>query len=145
MGQPVPDERYGDIILQALSAEYERVRSVSYERRDFHLADVQGMMSALYINCLFHPNNSPSVVEVGVAMHLTAGGDSPINFHYCGNPGHRQKTCVTWIAAQRKGRNPHAPRSTPFRRWKGRKRGESKPMWCSFHKSSTPSDETCRT
>ncbi|CAN0465229.1 unnamed protein product [Ascophyllum nodosum] len=78
-------------------------------------------------------------------MHLTGGGDSPINCHYCGNPGHRQKTCVAWIATQRKGRNQHATRSTPFRRWKGRKRGESKPTWCSFHKSSIHSDETCRT
>ena len=145
MGQPVPDERYEDIILQALPGEYERVRTASYERRDFHLADIRGTMSALYIDCLSRPNNSPSVVGCGVAMHLTGGGNSPINCHYCGNPGHRQKTCVAWIAAQRKGRNPHATRSTPFRRWKGRKKGESKPMWCSFHKSSTHSDETCRT
>ena len=145
MGEPVPDEQYEDIILQALPAEYERVRTTSYERRDFHLADIRGMMSALFIDCLSSPNNSPSVVGYGVAMHLTGGGDNPINCHLCGNPGHRQKTCLAWIAAQRKGRNPHATRSTPFRRWKGRKRGESKPMWCSFHKSSTHSDETCRT
>ena len=145
MGQPVPDERYEDIILQALSAEYERVRTASYKMRDLHLADIRGMMSALYIDCLSPPNNSPSVVGRGVAMYLTGGGNSPINCHYCGNPGHRQNTCVACIAAQREGRNPHATRSTPFRRWKGRERGESKPMWCSFHKSSTHSDETCRT
>ena len=145
MGQPVPDERYEDIILQALPAEYERVRTASYERRDFPLADIRGMMSALYIDCLSRPNNSPLVVGCGVAMHLTGGGNSPINCHYGGNPGHRQKTCVACIAAQRKGRNPHATRSTPFRRRKGRKRGESKPMWCSFHKCSTHSDGTCRT
>ena len=99
IGQPVPDERYGDTIIQALPAEYERVRTVSYERRDFHLADIRGMMSALYIDCLSSPNNSPSVVGCGVAMHLTAGGESPINCHCWGNPGHRQKTCVVWIAA----------------------------------------------
>ena len=40
MGQPVPDERYEDIILQALPAEYERVRTASYERQNFHLADI---------------------------------------------------------------------------------------------------------
>ena len=34
MGQPVPDERYEDIILQAIPAEYERVRTASYERPD---------------------------------------------------------------------------------------------------------------
>ena len=26
-----------------------------------------------------------------------------------------------------------------------KERGDSKPMWCSFHKSATHSDETCRT
>ena len=30
MGQPVPDERYEDTILQALPVEYERVRTASY-------------------------------------------------------------------------------------------------------------------
>ena len=33
MNQPVPDERYEEIVLQALPAEYERVRTDSYERR----------------------------------------------------------------------------------------------------------------
>ena len=116
MGQPVPDERYEDIILQALPAECERVRTASYERRDFHLAKIRRMMGALYIDCLFRTNKSSSVVGCGVAMHLTGGDDSLINCHYCGNPGHRQKTCVAWIAAQREGRNQHATGSTPFRR-----------------------------
>ena len=49
MGQSVPDERYEDIILQAIPAEYERVRTASYERRDFHLADIRRMVSALYM------------------------------------------------------------------------------------------------
>ena len=145
MGQPVPDERYEDIILQAFPAEYERVRTASYERRDFPLADIRRMMSALYVDCLSRLNNSPSVMGRGVAMHLTGGGDRPINCHYCGNPGHRQKNCVACTAAQRKERNQHATHSKPFRRWRGRKRGENQPMWCSFHNSSTHSDETCRT
>ena len=116
MGQSVPDERYEDIILQALPAEYERVRTANYESRDFHLADIRGMMGALYIDCLSRPKKSPSVVGCRVAMHLNGGGDSPINCHYCGNPEHRQKTCVAWITAQSKGRNPHATRSTQIRR-----------------------------
>ena len=66
MGQPVPDERYEDIILQALPAEYERVRTASYERRDFHLADIRRMMSALYIDCLSRPNNSSWSRVVGL-------------------------------------------------------------------------------
>ena len=84
MGQPVPDERYEDIILQALPAEYEKVRTASYERRDFHLADIRRMMSALYIDCLSRPNNSLLVAGRGVAMQATGGDNSIIKCHYCG-------------------------------------------------------------
>ena len=86
MGQSVPDEWYGDIILQALPAEYERVRTASYERRDFHLADIWRMMSALYIDCLSRANSSPLVAGRGVAMQTAGGDDSAIKCHYCGNP-----------------------------------------------------------
>ena len=100
MGQPVRDERFEDIILQALPAEYERVRTASYKRRDFHLEDIRRMMSALYIDCLSRPNNSPLVAGREVAMQAIGGDDSAIKCHYCDNPGHRQKSCVAWIAAR---------------------------------------------
>ena len=45
MDQPVSDARYEEIILQTLPAEYERVSTASYERRDFHLADIRRGMS----------------------------------------------------------------------------------------------------
>ena len=77
MGQPVADERYEDIILQAIPAEYERVRTASYERRDFHLADIRRMMSALYIDCLSRPNNSPLVAGRGVAIQATGETTAP--------------------------------------------------------------------
>ena len=82
MGQPVPNERYEDIILQALPAEYERVRAASYERRDIRLADIRCMMSALYIDCLSRPNNSLLVAGRGVAMQATGGDNSIIKCHY---------------------------------------------------------------
>ena len=133
MGQPVPDERYEDTILQALPAEYERVCTASYERRDFHLADIRRMMSALYIDCLSRPNNSVLVAGRGVAMQATGGDNSIIKCHYCGNPGHRQKNCVAWIAAQCKDGNQQTTRSTPLGRWKRKAGGGRKSMWCSFH------------
>ena len=105
MGQPVPDERYEDIILQALPAEYERVRTAIYKRRDFHLSDIRRMMSALCIDCLSRPNNSPLITGRGVAMQATGGDDSSIKCHHCGNPVHLQKNCVAWIAAQCKNGN----------------------------------------
>ena len=145
MGQPVPDERHEDIILQALPAEYEKVCTASYERRDFHLADIRRMMSALHIDCPFRPNNSPLVAGRGVAMQATEGDDSAIKCHYCGNSGHRQKHCVAWIVAHSRNGNQQTTRSTPLGRWKKKAGGDGKPMWCSFHKSTTHSDETCRT
>ena len=129
MGQPVPDERHEDITLQVLPAEYERVGTASYERRDFHLADIRRMMSALYIDCLSRPNNSPLVAGRGAAMQVTGRDDSAIKCHYCGNPGHRQKNCVTCITAQCKGGNQHTTRSTPLGRWKKRAGRDGKPVW----------------
>ena len=143
-GQPVPDERYEDIILQALPAEYGRVRTASYERRDFHLADIRRMFSAPYIDCLSRPNNSLLVAGRAVAMQATGGDNSTIKCHYCGNPGHHQKNCVAWIAAQYKDGNQQTTRSTPLGRWKRKAGEDDKSMWCSFHKSTTHSDETCR-
>ena len=102
------------------------------------------MMSALYIDYLSRPNNSPLVAGRGVAMQATGGDDSTIKCHYCGNPGHRQKICVAWIASQCKGGNQQTTRSTPLGRWRRKVGGDGKPMWCSFHKSTTHSDETCR-
>ena len=143
MGQPVPEQRYG-IILQAFPAEYERVRTASYERRDFQLADIRRMMSALYIDYVSRSNNSLLATGRRVAMQATGGDDSTIKCHYCGHPGHRQKNCVVWIAAQCKDGNQETTRSTPLGRWKRKAGGNGKSMWCSFHKSTTHSDETCR-
>ena len=144
MNQPVPDERYEDIILQALSADYERVRTASYERRDFHLTDIRRMMSALYIDCLSRPNNSLLVAGSGVAMQATGGDDSTIKCQYWGSTGHRQKICVAWIAAQCIYENQQTARLVPLGRWKRKTGGDSKSMWCSFHKSTTHSHETYR-
>ena len=144
MGQSVPDERYENIILQALLAEYDRVGTASYEKRDFHLADIQRMLSALYIDCLSRPNNSLLVADRGVAIQATGGDDSTIKYLYCGNPGHRQKNCVDWIAAQCKDGNQQTTRSIPLGRWKRKAGGDDRSMWCSFHKPTTHNDETCR-
>ena len=103
MGQPMPDELYEDIILQALPGDYERASAqpaTRVFRRDFYLADIRRMMSVLYIDYLSRPNNSPLVASHGFAMQATGLDDSDIKCHYCDNPGHRQKQCVVWIAAQ---------------------------------------------
>ena len=52
MGQRVHHERYEDIILQALPPEYERVRTASYERRDFGLEESRHMVHTMYVDYL---------------------------------------------------------------------------------------------
>ena len=97
------------------------------------------------MNALYTQNNSPVVAGRGVAMQATGGDDSAIKCHYCSNPGHRQKNYVAWIAAQCKNGNQQTTRSSPLGRWKKKAGGDGKPMWCSFHKSTTHSNETFRT
>ena len=81
MDQLVLDERYEDIILQTLQVKYERVRTASYERRDFHLADIRRMMNTLYIDCISCPNNSPLVAGCEVAIQASGEDDDTIKCH----------------------------------------------------------------
>ena len=41
------DRQYKDIIFQALSSEYGRIRQTHLKRRDFVLADIRRMMAAI--------------------------------------------------------------------------------------------------
>ena len=83
MGQSVPNEWYQDIIFQAIPVKYEKVRTASYERRDFYLAGFQRMMSVWYINCLSRPSkHSLSVVGREITMQVTEGDDIAIHCHY---------------------------------------------------------------
>ena len=50
-GSPA-DRQYEDIALQALPSEYDRIRQTHLERRDYDLADIRRMMSAIYANNL---------------------------------------------------------------------------------------------
>ena len=102
------------------------------------------MMSALYIDCLSRPHNSLLVAGRGVAMQATGGDNNNIKYHYCGNPGHRQKNCVAWIAAQCKDGNQQTARSTPLGTWKRKAGEDGKLMWCSFYMSTIHSDDRCR-
>ena len=81
MGQTVYDERYEDIILQALPPEYERVRTASYERRNFGLDDIRHMVHTMYVDNPF-------------ALRQRQAGRGPRNCH-AGGGAHWQ-----WCAVQ---------------------------------------------
>ena len=73
-GQTVHDERYEDIILQALPPEYERVRTASDERRDFGLDDIRHIIRTMYVDNRSRSVNAKPVEGRDIAMQVDAGG-----------------------------------------------------------------------
>ena len=71
MGESVHDERYEDIILQALPVKYERVRLTSHEKGDFGLDDIPHMVHSIYVDNLSRPSISSPIASRGVAMKAT--------------------------------------------------------------------------
>ncbi|CAN0059930.1 unnamed protein product, partial [Sphacelaria rigidula] len=97
MGQSVPDERYEDIILPALPAEYDRVRIASCERRDFNLSDLRYMVSTMYADYLSRPGATSSVAGRGVATQAGGWNDgskrNQVTCYHCGKQGHVRRIC----------------------------------------------------
>ena len=70
MGHTVHDERYEDIILQALPPEYERVRTARYVKLEVGLDDIRHMVHTMYVD---NRSCSVSVKQItgrGVAMQV---------------------------------------------------------------------------
>ena len=74
IGHTVHDERYEDIILQALPPEYERVRTASDERRDFGLDDIRHIIRTMYVDNRSRSVNAKPVEGRDIAMQVDAGG-----------------------------------------------------------------------
>ena len=88
MGQTAHDERYEDIILQAIPSEYERVRTASYERQDFG-AGRHSTHGTHYIGR--QPSrsfNSKPVAGRGVAVQVVGDNSSDLKCNYCKGVGH---------------------------------------------------------
>ncbi|CAN0046969.1 unnamed protein product, partial [Sphacelaria rigidula] len=96
MGQSIPDERYEDIVLRGLPAEYKRVRIASCERRDFCFADLRYMVSTTYTDNRSRPVASNLVTGRRVATQASGSGDSERKHMTCfrrGKRGHVQRNC----------------------------------------------------
>ena len=63
------DRQYEDILLQALSPDYESIRRAHLERRDFGLADIRRIMAAIYADNLSRRSiTTTGIAGPGVAM-----------------------------------------------------------------------------
>ena len=82
MGQKVHDERYEDIILQALPPKYERVRTASYERRDFGLDNIRHMVNTMYVDNISRSVSAKPVAGCGIAMQVAGHTSSDVQCNY---------------------------------------------------------------
>ena len=149
MGQTMHDERYEDIILQALPAEYERVRIASYEKRDFGLDDIRHMVHTMYVDNLSRPVNHKPVAGRGIAMQATGHKISDVRCNYCKGVGHLKRDCATLKAKEHRQQHNQWEQHTQSQPSKCttyhvETKGNGKQQWCSFHKSTTNSDADCR-
>ena len=83
-----------DILLQALSPDYESIRRAHLERRDFGLADIRRMMAAIYVDNLSPRSiTSTGIAGPGAAMRTMDRDLSDVRCHTCSMFGHFQKNC----------------------------------------------------
>lgn len=65
----IHDERFEDIILEALPAAYERVRLTSYDtKRRVSYWIIFGTCCTQYANTISRPSNSKPITRCGMAM-----------------------------------------------------------------------------
>ena len=147
MGQTVHDERYEDIILQALPPEYERVRPPSYEKRDFGLDDIRRMVHIMYVDNLSRSVNVKPVAGRSIAMQVLGHTSSNVPCNYCKGFGHGTQDCAILKKEHRRGPNlggqQHQRKQRDEKAGSGdARRGGDRNQWCSF---PTHSDADCGT
>ena len=82
------DRQYEDIIFQALTLEYDRIRQTHLERRDLGLADICRMMAAIYADNLSRSESSKCLVRRGAVMQAVDRDRTSVLCHYCDQYGH---------------------------------------------------------
>ena len=140
MVQTVHDERYEGIIHEALLPEYERVRTASYERRDFGLDDIRHMVHTVYVD---NPSRSVTANPIAgcvTAVQLVGHTSSDMQCNYCKGFGHVTSDCAILKKEHRYGPNlggqqhqqkRHLPRHGNAGSGDARRGGDEN-RWCSF-------------
>ena len=140
------DRQYEDILLQALSPDYESIRRAHLERRDFGLADIRRMMAAIYADNLSRRSiTTTGIAGPGVAMKTMDRDLSDVQCHNCSTFGHYRRNCPNRRKQQYKGgQNQQQPFRQQHTRGRQQKKGGGGGIWCSYYKTTTHSDADCR-
>ncbi|CAN0535206.1 unnamed protein product, partial [Ectocarpus sp. 12 AP-2014] len=91
VGGTISDDKFEDIILLAISNDYDFVRQTSFRVRDFGLEEIKTTLKNMYIDRLSR-TSTKSVAGRGVAMPAS-NGDSTIKCFNCRQQGHRRRDC----------------------------------------------------
>lgn len=74
LGDKTHDDRYEDIIIKAITPEYNFVRTKCYTERDFGLGNIRTAMTNAYNDRHFGSSTESTVAGPGVAMQATISG-----------------------------------------------------------------------
>ena len=136
MGEVIPDERFDDIILHAITTDYDYVRQTRFGERDFGLKEIKSTMRNIFIDSLSR-SSTKRIAGRGVAMHA-ASGDSGIQCFNCQQHGYRRRDCPQPLRPKPKQQQQNHKK----KQWK-KAGGEPSPKWCSLHKTTNHSDTEC--
>ena len=106
MGQILHEERYEDIILHALLPEYEKVRTASYERRDFGLDDIWHTVYTMYVDNFSRSVSAKSVAGRGITMQVVGHSSSDVQCNDCKGIGPVTQDCGILKKEHRRVPNP---------------------------------------
>ena len=149
------DCQFENIILQALSPEYERIRTSHLGKPDFGIANIRRMMSAIYAANLVRSSSTTGIAGRGAAMPTVEDNRRDIICHYCERAGisrARVPSAPSTSSSDNNDSNRTNSRTSSRAADRGRqRRGKTSRQppshggrWCSYHNTTNHSNADCR-
>ena len=147
-------KRNEDIMIQALSPEYERICASHLRKPGFGIADIHRMISSINAANVTCSRSSKGIAGRGVTVPAVDRNRSDMSCHYWDRIGHIQKICFICAKHEhqqnqrkkRKGQQQQQGGQDRQHRWQ--RRGKLKPRppqpnggrWRSYHNTTNHSD-----
>lgn len=122
MGETVSDRWFKDICVTGFSDDYKDVKMMMYRDSTFDIDQMQSTMRNIFIDEQSRSGTKGRIAGRGVAMTTTTSSSAEIVYHLCKEPGHIKNKKV---------------------KESKRNSGGGSGKWCSFHRSSTHSNDEC--
>ena len=150
-GRPA-DRQYEDTAFQALPSEYDPIRQIHLERRDYGLADIRPMMSAIYAENLSRSESSEGIAGRGTPMqavdrdrtspYIITAANLVISKESAHRIKHQQQQRQQSIRHHQQQQHGQHQQITRGRRQNNGGGGRSR-VWCANHKTTSHNDPNC--